>query len=486
MNLKNTVDKILNLSYRLDGFEIINEDAKVIQNFNGKPNIIFLSSTNDFKKYFPEGLKLTDNYIKIEEPQTREKNKKFIQNSDIIIWAMNSLKMFPGEYSDFVDTAREENIPVLSIITGFNLINEKENFINKLIPKNKSKLPEHSDFFIIKDQSDVLNQINSINKLITEKGSLLAERGYVRRLNSFKDKSNEMLFNNRKTINNDLNILNRRIDTAQLGIESFKIMIQSDVEEIFSDYLNFDFLFDDFQNLLLEVFNDTECDFDLIKIKISESLKIYTSETLEEKFKELNNHILNKSNKWCEESSLKLKGIFSTFIQSSKSPEDINNYLKINKKEIYQKVDIIIRDYNKIIRDKFGALSNVFNDDFILKLFVILGKEVPIEKILNSLNIKSLNNTQFSIEQIENIRKNLERSRADLLISDQFEILRNEMKISRKLIKEKLTEFFRDIIQSHSNSCLAIINNLISEPRDILKKLDLAEKILITELKEWD
>ena len=202
------------LRHRLDTFSKPADTPSVL---------VLISSPRTIKRAFPEGLTLNHEWIQLAGSESEEETVLAVENSDLVIWGMSALRLFPGDYAAVLETARGEKIPIWAIVTGLGHLSDRQAFIEKTLPESKARLPAGSE--IILYQANTINPIEKVEELLAQKGQILAKAGRDRRKTNMVSRLRVILLDEREDTLTNLTRANQQLDTAKSGIRAIEVMV---------------------------------------------------------------------------------------------------------------------------------------------------------------------------------------------------------------------------------------------------------------------
>jgi hypothetical protein len=163
---------------------------------------------------------------KMDSRLSEDAMREAVHQSDVLFWVMSALRMFHGDFYPAVEAARCESVPVWIGLTGVDAVADTEAFIRTAIADAKARLGGDSEIFIFRKET-AEQALESIRDTLEVRAQSLAERGSERRYSALRSSMLRQLTNFRRSVETEFAGLEKRLDTASLGLQAAKIQLTS-------------------------------------------------------------------------------------------------------------------------------------------------------------------------------------------------------------------------------------------------------------------
>lgn len=328
--------------------------------------LVLLSAPQHMRQVFPNGPPLDPSWQIWQQDGVL--TLPVLEKTDLIIWLMPAMRLFPGEYNIALEQARQQSIPIWAIITGIERLSDENTFLHQRLPKYRASLPEDSQLFLVRPTMRVPLQETILHALDREATQLL-QRGENRRLKILTIRLKERLHQERQELSQRLNKAERFASTAQAGVASLKILMNATPIAILSEYYALTKTVERLKNALLE-----KADAEGVRAPMDELVGIFSSavitwqqETFEVALREKSSRAQAYLQEWYEEYTREIAAYFRFSHSLGTAPppehpplpmEQFTLYLNILQKAILKSYDRffqLFRDSIQYVAGKVGT-----------------------------------------------------------------------------------------------------------------------------------
>lgn len=470
---------------------------------------LLISSRRDIERAFSTSLKIQDDWMEFS-PEDIKSREEEIERSDLVIWGMTAMKLFSSEYEAALDIVRSEKIPVWAVVVGLGRVNDRDNYFKNIIPREKSKLPEKSEFFL-KDSETSDQIIKQIKINLDIKTNALSIDGQNRRKKNIIIELRERLASEKKQLTEEVTVRERYYEKSHAGARAINVMTAPYSNELIVSYKLLSDILLEFRGKIEK--NIEEKGNELASDEIKEQLKKFQEfrqSVLETTLQTEKEKLIENVKTIAEKITTELSNYFHKPENIYVDTEKFNISIKLNLDIVKSKLTKFLNNLNSNMLESFDSIVKNIENDWVLRTTKALGKEIklpdkeqqkkededkedessdidvtkkkgegkegessdPDDETENKKKIKILN-------AAERARQHVEEKRFTQLLIECFDSCVDDWENYIKTSTKQIQTVFCDAIDECSAPGLNDISSLIKEKQKKLDKIISAEKSVL-------
>jgi len=506
------LDKLQNVKELLKGTNtfiwLVRELNRLVGEKDSPQILVVISSPSYFKKKFPEGLKIEEDWFELLPEDLPERMAYLAESSDLILWAMTALRLFPGEYKAVLATAKNENIPVLAIIAGLDNLSDPEHFIKNDLLDYKARLPDKSEILLYQ-KSNHVEIVDSVREFVSARGEMLANYGKKRRKEKVTVQLKSKLNQEQAELQLSLSQITKFLETAQCGIQYLGVMAGSEASVMIDWNNDLTRFIEELENgifILLDA-KSMQLSSDELKNELDDIFHNYGSQ-LENMMGQNIELSIKQCERWAVETSNQLYSFFHPFYDMIPGPSQLNDILTVNPGPLLSQLGKILSSLSNEVLQEYDAIRQRIEHDHWLAILRLLGKSLSLEELkkLDSDNNEeelkysnddsvgkqpksiigeedqhseeSLNPVISFITRGEIARRKLELDQIKVLIAKENRLFKDQLVDIIKRKKQTLIGLLIQVQEERANSGFSLINPLIVSLQGKMNKIVEADERL--------
>lgn len=316
--------------------------------------LVLVSARRGGRAAFGDGLKLCPHWVVLG---AEAESGAAVEGYDLVVWGMSALKLFPAEYAPALETACREGIPIWAVVVGLELLTDRQEFIDRIVPQNKARLPAFSEIILCQGEEVA----GALRQLLAENGEQIARAGRLRWKTSLGGDLWSRLSQERRALSGEAGKTLDLTGTAKLGGESVKVMSRTTARAIFADFRNLPALIDALRLEIEGAAASLPKTFDArdAQSELWRRLSEMRAERVETELARLENESAAKLRLWCAEASAEMKKFFTPLRDAAWPDGAFERATEITLEEAALKLRPVFDDLSRNVLGQF--------DDFVVK-----------------------------------------------------------------------------------------------------------------------
>jgi hypothetical protein len=210
--------------------------------------LLLISARRDLPLIWPEGTQADPSWQTWSTDQ--ELSLSVLEQTDLIIWVMTAMRLFPGEYHLALEQSRQMQIPLWAIITGMERLSDESSFLHQRLPDYRASLPAGSQLLLVRPKMRTPLPV-ALDQLLASEGTQFCQQGHQRRLQTVRQRLKHEIQQERQAITKQLQKAEQYAETAEAGLDSLQDLTAAAATAALAEYQALYPLYEDLKELLL-------------------------------------------------------------------------------------------------------------------------------------------------------------------------------------------------------------------------------------------